>query len=61
MPTALGFRARTAWKDMGKEAMIMGDLVLLEKEVNPVITALHEANPQVTAFHNHFFYERPKI
>jgi hypothetical protein len=35
MPTALGFGYWTAWKDMGKDAMVMGDLVLLEKEVNP--------------------------
>ncbi len=61
MPTALGFGSWTAWKDMGKEAMVMGDLVLLEKEVNPVISALEEANIQVTALHNHFFYEQPRI
>ncbi len=61
VPTALGFGSWTAWKDMGKEAMVMGDLVLLEKEVNPVISALEEANVQVTALHNHFFYEQPRI
>ena len=61
MPTALGFGSWTAWKDMGKDAMVMGDLVLLEKEVNPVISALEEANIQVTALHNHFFYEQPRI
>ena len=61
MPTALGFGSWTAWKDIGKDAMVMGDLVLLEKEVNPVISALEEANIQVTALHNHFFYEQPRI
>jgi len=61
MPTALGFGSWTAWKDMGKDAMVMGDLVLLEKEVNPVMSALEEANIQVTALHNHFFYEQPRI
>ena len=61
MPTALGFGSWTAWKDMGKETMVMGDLVLLEKEVNPVISALEEANVQVTALHNHFFYEQLRI
>jgi hypothetical protein len=61
VPTALGFGGWIAWKDMGKEAMVMGDLVLLEKEVNPVISALQEANIQVTALHNHFFYEQPRI
>jgi len=61
VPTAFGFGSWTAWKDMGKEAMVMGDLVLLEKEVNPVISALQEADIQITALHNHFFYEQPKI
>ncbi len=61
MPTALGFGGWIAWKDMGKEAMAMGDLVLLEKEINPVISALEQANIQVTALHNHFFYDQPKI
>lgn len=61
MPTALGFGSWTAWKDIGKDAMVMGDLVLLEKEVNPVISALEQANIQVTALHNHFFYEQPRI
>ncbi len=61
MPTALGFGGWTAWKDMGKEAMVMGDLPLLEKEVNLAISALQEANIQVTGLHNHFFYDQPKI
>jgi hypothetical protein len=61
VPTALGFGSWTAWKSMGKDAMVMGDLVLLEKEVNPVISALEEANLQVTALHNHFLGEQPCI
>ena len=61
MPTALGFGSWTAWKEMGKDTMVMGDLVLLENEVNPVISALLEANLQVTALHNHFLCEQPRI
>lgn len=61
MPTALGFTAWTAFKDMGSETMIMGDLVLLETEVNPVISALATANIQVTALHNHFIVDQPRI
>jgi biotin operon repressor len=61
VPTAFGFGSWTAWKDMGKDAIVMGDLVLLEKEVNPVISALQEAGIQVTALHNHFFYEQPRV
>ena len=39
----------------------MGDLVLLQKEINPVISALAEANVSVTALHNHFLSENPRI
>jgi len=61
VPTALGFGSWTAWKEMGAEVMVMGDLVLLQKEVNPVITALAEAKIEVTALHNHFLGENPRI
>jgi hypothetical protein len=61
VPTALGFGSWTAWKEMGTEVMVMGDLVLLQKEVNPVITALAEAKIEVTALHNHFLGENPRI
>jgi hypothetical protein len=46
---------------MGNEAMVMGDLVLLEKEINPVVSALAEADIQVSALHNHFVGEKPRI
>src|SRR5207237_2557728 len=39
----------------------MGDLVLLEDEVNPVMSALLEQGLEVTALHNHFFWEHPRI
>lgn len=41
--------------------MIMGDLVLLQDEVNPVMSSLLNSNIEVTALHNHFFYDHPKI
>ena len=40
---------------------MMGDLVLLEDEVNPVMSALLENGLEVTALHNHFFFESPRI
>jgi hypothetical protein len=61
VPIALGFGSWTAWKKMGNEAMVMGDLVLLQNEINPVISALAEANVSVTALHNHFLSENPRI
>ncbi len=61
VPAAIGFGSWTAWKEMGTEAMVMGDLVLLQKEINPVISALAQANVSVTALHNHFLFETPRI
>jgi hypothetical protein len=61
VPTAFGFGSWTAWKNMGGETMVMGDLVLLEKEINPVISALAEADINVSALHNHFLGEKPRI
>jgi hypothetical protein len=41
--------------------MIMGDLVLFEDEVNPVMSAALASGIQVTALHNHFFFDNPKV
>jgi hypothetical protein len=43
------------------EAMVMGDLVLFEDEVNPVMSALLDSGVQVTALHNHFFFDSPHV
>ena len=45
----------------GVEAMIMGDLVLFEDEVNPVLSVLLGNGIEVTALHNHFFYAKPAV
>ena len=46
--------------DAGHEVM-MGDLVLTEDEVNPVMSALLNSGLDVTALHNHFFWDAPKM
>jgi hypothetical protein len=43
------------------DAMIMGDLVLTEDEVVPVMKALRDRGVEVTAIHNHLLGESPKI
>jgi hypothetical protein len=43
------------------DAMVMGDLVLFEDEVNPVMSVLLENGVEVTALHNHFFYDTPNV
>lgn len=47
--------------NMGNHAMMMGDLVLLDKEVPKVINKLVEQNLEVTAIHNHLINETPAI
>lgn len=42
-------------------AMVMGDNVLFEDEVNPVIDAALANGLDVTALHNHFFYDQPRV
>ena len=42
-------------------AMVMGDLVLLEEEVNPVIAKLRSAGFDISAVHNHLMEETPKV
>jgi len=42
-------------------AMVMGDLVLLESEVNPVIAKLRSSGFDISAVHNHLMEESPKV
>jgi hypothetical protein len=60
-PTPFGFGGWVAMtKGTGMEVM-MGDLVLTEDQVSPVMTALLDNGLEVTALHNHFFGETPRI
>src|SRR5207253_9819399 len=61
-PTPFGFGGWMAMTkgDHGND-VLMGDIVLLQGEVNPVMSALLEHGLDVTALHNHFFWEDPRI
>ena len=48
-----------AFKPMHGEAMVMGDLVLLETEINPVMAKLVEGGLEITAVHNHLLRANP--
>src|SRR6267142_1650516 len=48
-----------AFKPMHGAAMVMGDLVLLETEINPVLTKLIENGMEITAVHNHVLRGNP--
>jgi hypothetical protein len=61
-PTPFGFGGWIALtKGSGGNDVMMGDLVLTESEVNPVMSALLDNGLEVTALHNHFFFETPRI
>ncbi len=61
-PTSFGFGGWVAMTAApGGMNVLMGDLVLLEDEVNPVMSALLDHGLEVTALHNHFFFEEPRV
>jgi hypothetical protein len=61
-PTPFGFGGWVALTKgtTGTEVM-MGDLVLTEDEVNPVMSAILDNGLDVTALHNHFFWDQPRM
>ena len=62
LPTAFGFGGWIAMtKGSGGHDVVMGDLPLLENEVNPVMSALLDNGFEVSALHNHFFYIDPPL
>jgi hypothetical protein len=56
---ALALGGWVAFKPMHSEAMVMGDLVLLESEINPVMLKMIEGGLDITAVHNHLLRARP--
>src|SRR5713226_1018936 len=61
-PTPFGFGGWVAMtRSDGGAEVLMGDLVLTQDEVNPVMSALLEHGIEVTALHNHFFFEEPRL
>lgn len=61
-PTPFGFGGWVAFtKGDGGMDVMMGDLVLTEDEVNPVMSAVLGQGLDVTALHNHFFWDTPRI
>ena len=56
---ALALGGWVAFKPAHGGAMVMGDLVLLETEINPVMTKLSKAGLEITAIHNHLLRANP--
>ena len=63
MPPFMGLTSWAAFKPGAKDgaAMVMGDMVLFQDEVNPAMDAAFAGGLTVTALHNHFFYDEPKV
>ena len=61
-PTPFGFGGWVAFtKTTDGSEVMMGDLVLVQEEVNPVMSALLDSGIDVTALHNHFFWDDPHV
>ncbi|MBB3019480.1 hypothetical protein FHR70_002545 [Microvirga lupini] len=56
---ALALGSWLAFKPMGNEVMVMGDLVLTQEEINPVLTRLEQGGVEITALHNHLLRSSP--
>jgi len=62
MPPFMGLGTWAAFtKGVHSEAMVMGDTVLFEDEVNAAMSAALDNGLSVTALHNHFFFDHPKV
>src|SRR5438094_5291055 len=61
MPPFMGLSTWAAFIETPNGAMVMGDTVLFEDEVNAAMTAALDNGLNVTALHNHFFFDQPKV
>ncbi len=58
---AMGLTSWASFKRAGKSTVVMGDMVLLEDQVNPVMSVALDHGLEVTALHNHFFWDTPRV
>src|SRR6266508_3306452 len=61
MPPFMGLGTWAAFTSTKDGAMVMGDTVLFEDEVNAAMSAALDNGLNVTALHNHFFFDHPKV
>jgi hypothetical protein len=62
MPPFMGLASWAAFTEQKTDdAMVMGDTVLFQDEVNPVMSVALDNGLSVTALHNHFFFDEPKV
>jgi len=61
MPPFMGLGTWAGFTETSNGAMVMGDTVLFEDEVNAAMAAALDNGLNVTALHNHFFFDQPKV
>src|SRR6266480_3478266 len=61
MPPFMGLGTSAAVKGESDKAIVMGDTVLFEDEVNSAMSVALDNGLSVTALHNHFFFDHPKV
>jgi len=61
MTPPMGLTSWAAFQKVGDQTMVMGDMVVLEDQVNPVMDVALGNGLEVTALHNHFFWDSPKV
>ena len=57
----LGLGAWAAFQQAGDKTMVMGDIVVTEDQIDPVMSAALDNGLEVTALHNHFSWDSPHV
>src|SRR5437899_151548 len=61
MTPPMGLTSWASFKRIGQHTVVMGDMVLLEDQVNPVMSTALDNGLEVTALHNHFLWDSPRV
>jgi hypothetical protein len=61
MTPPMGLTSWAAFERQGKDDMVMGDMVMTEDQVSPVMSAALDNGLEVTALHNHFNWDSPRV
>jgi hypothetical protein len=61
LPAAAGLGSWAAFQSTGGEAIVMGDTVVFEDEVDAAMDAAFASGLEVTGLHNHFFHDTPRV
>ena len=61
MTPPMGLTSWASFKRDGQDDMVMGDLVLVQDQISPVMSAALDNGLEVTALHNHFVWDSPRI